>query len=99
MYIHILIYVKKAVNDSKSISHVTHYKSYGLGLTYINEVHKHIVYILGDIIFISQQWFYDILCVMLSLQIFWNFPYCGKLKYPGFLQGFLYGLIIGLLCH
>ena len=40
---------------------MTNDKSYGLELTAVNAVHKHVVHILDDIIFIFYQWPYDII--------------------------------------
>ena len=46
-----------------------HHKSYDSGITAINEVRKRIVYKIVNIIISSHWWLYDILCVMMSLQI------------------------------
>ena len=44
----------------------THKKSLGLVLTDVNEVRRHIVYILEDIFAFLYQFLYIVLCLMLS---------------------------------
>ena len=51
----------------------THNKPFGLVLTAVNKVRRHIVFILDNITVLLYQWSYNILCLILS---FW-FP-------PGF---------------
>ena len=46
----------------------THHKSYGLEWTSVNEVHRHIVYILDKIFVFLWQFVYVTLCFVLSLR-------------------------------
>ena len=41
----------------KLICDMLYHKSYGLGSTSVNEIRKHIVYIIVDKIIFLQQWF------------------------------------------
>ena len=84
------------------MSDVNNNKSFGSGLTAINEVSKHIDYIFEDIfVFLYRNW-YDIVVydVELSYPVKFtypgHFPYYGKFPYPGFLYEFLHMFIPGL---
>ena len=48
---------------------IMHNNSFGLWLTDVNEINEHIVFILDKIITSFYQWFYDILCAILSFLI------------------------------
>ena len=73
----------------KIICNVTQHNSFSSRLTAVIEVCKQIFYLLEYIIIFLHRCFYDMLCVMLSLQIL-NFSYAG------FLQEFIHNLILGL---
>ena len=71
-----------------------HHKSFGLGLTSVNEVHVHMVSIIDGIIIFFYLWFYDILCVMLRLLflVYFLVFFIFSVIIREFLQYFILGL-------
>ena len=51
-----------------------HHKSYGSGLTAVNEKRKRIYRLLAHLIIFLHRWFCNILYVMLRFQILEKFP-------------------------
>ena len=77
-----------------------HHNSYGLVLTPVIEVRKHIVYILINVFIFLYWWLYNILSVMLSFQIMDKFYILEKfhiLLFNRYL--FLHNLILGFPYH
>ena len=66
-----------------------HHKSYGSGLTAVNEVCKRIVYLPFYSYFLALLVLKYTVCDV-------DLPNPGKFPYPGFLQGFIHNLIPGL---
>ena len=70
MYTHVLILRIKGYRFSRNLMcDATHHKSFGLGLTAFNGVHRHIVYILDGIFILLYKCIYNILWVMLCHRI------------------------------
>ena len=69
MYTHILsVLIKGSQFFINYICDATHHKKFGLVLTALNELHRHMVFILDDIIVFLCRLLYDLLCVMFSFQ-------------------------------
>ena len=53
---------------------MTYNKSFGLGLMAINEVHKRIVYMTHEIIFLLfYRWLYNVLCMVFNFHLHGNY--------------------------
>ena len=74
MYTHILILLIKVCQLlRKYICGVTRHKTFGFGLTVVNEVCRHKVFILGNTIVLFYWFLYDILCLMLRFFLLTGF--------------------------